>query len=53
MAERTGISADTIDWTIRWYFREDTLRAANAVIVNAHHRHPLAATPGRRHPFVL
>ncbi|MGH9149413.1 MAG: Tn3 family transposase [Acidimicrobiales bacterium] len=46
MAELTGISADTIDWTIRWYLQEDTLRAANAAIVNAHHRHPLAATQG-------
>lgn len=46
MAELTGISADTIDWTIRWYLREDTLRAANAAIVNAHHRHPLAAAQG-------
>ncbi len=46
MAELTGISADTIDWTIRWYLREDTLRAANAAIVNAHHRHPLAASQG-------
>jgi len=46
MAELTGISADTIDWTIRWYLREDTLRAANAALVNAHHRHPLAAAQG-------
>jgi TnpA family transposase len=46
MAELTGISADTIDWTIRWYLREDTLRAANAAIVNAHHRHALAAAQG-------
>ncbi|CAN5765018.1 Tn3-like element TnAs1 family transposase [soil metagenome] len=46
MAELTGISADTIDWTIRWYLREDTLRAANAAIVNAHYRHPLAAAQG-------
>lgn len=46
IAELTGISADTIDWTIRWYLRDDTLRAANAAIVNAHHRHPLAAAQG-------
>lgn len=46
MAELTGISADTIDWTIQWYLREDTLRAANTAIVNAHHRHPLAAAWG-------
>lgn len=46
MAELTGISADTIDWTIQWYLREETLRLANAAIVNAHHRHPLAAAQG-------
>jgi TnpA family transposase len=46
MAELTGISADTLDWATRWYLREDTLRAANTVIVNAHHRHPLTAAWG-------
>ncbi len=46
MAELTGISADTIDWTIQWYLREDTLRLANTAIVNAHHRHPLAGDWG-------
>ena len=43
MAELTGIPADTIDWTIQWYFHEETLRPANTAIVNTHHRHPLAA----------
>ena len=46
MAELTGIPADTIDWTIQWYLREETLRAANASIVNAHHRHALAGAQG-------
>ncbi len=46
MAELTGISADTIDWTTQWYLREETLRAANTAIVNAHHRHPLAGAWG-------
>ena len=46
MAELTRIPADTIDWTIQWYLREETLRPANAAIVNAHHRHPLAAAQG-------
>lgn len=46
MAELTGIGADTIDWTVQWYLREQTLRAANTAIVNAHHRHRLAADLG-------
>lgn len=46
MAELCGISADTLTWTTRWYLREDTLRAANTAIVNAHHRHPLSKTWG-------
>ncbi len=46
MAELTGIPADTIDWTIQWYLREDTLRAANTAILNAHHRHPLTGAWG-------
>ncbi|MDH5372285.1 MAG: Tn3 family transposase [Acidimicrobiia bacterium] len=46
MAELCGISTDTLAWTTRWYLREDTLRAANAAIVNAHHRHPLARVWG-------
>jgi TnpA family transposase len=46
MAELTGIPADTIDWTIQWYLREETLRPANTAIVNAHHRRPLAAAWG-------
>jgi hypothetical protein len=29
MAELTGISADTIDWTTQWYLREETLRPSN------------------------
>lgn len=46
MAELTGISADTIDWTTQWYLREETLRAANTDVVNAHYRHPLAQLLG-------
>jgi len=42
MAEISGISADTLAWTTRWYLREETLRAANNAIINAHHAHPLA-----------
>lgn len=46
MSELSGISADTIDWTTRWYLREETLRAANTSIVDTHHRHPLAGAWG-------
>ena len=42
MAELSGISPDVLSWTTRWYLRQDTLRAANNAIVNAHHQHPLA-----------
>jgi hypothetical protein len=46
MAELTGISVDTLDWTTQWYLREETLRPANADMINAHHRHALAAALG-------
>ena len=46
MAELCGTSPDTITWTTRWYLREDTIRAANAAIINTHHRHPLARVWG-------
>ncbi len=46
MAELCGISRDTLTWVTRWYLREDTLRAANAAVVNVHHRHPLAQAWG-------
>ena len=46
MAELCGISPDTLTWTTRWYLRDDTLRAANAAIVNLHHHHPLAQVWG-------
>ena len=52
MAELTGIPADTIDWTTRWYLREETLRPANTDIVNAHYRHPWPKRSGR-HPVIL
>ncbi len=46
MADASGISEDTLAWTSQWYLRQDTLREANARLVNAHHRHPLAALWG-------
>jgi TnpA family transposase len=41
MAALSGISVDTLEHYTRWYLREDTLKAANNAIVNAHHRLPL------------
>jgi len=46
MAEASGISYDTLAWTTEWYLREDTLRAANAAVVNHHHGLPLASAWG-------
>ena len=46
MSELSDISADTIDWTTRWYLREETLRPGNTAIVDTHHRHPLAGAWG-------
>ena len=46
MADASGISEDALAWTSQWYLRQDTLRAANTRMVNAHHRHPLAALWG-------
>jgi TnpA family transposase len=47
MAELTGISADTLDWYIQWYLRDDPrLEAANAAVVNEHHRQPFAGQWG-------
>lgn len=37
MAASAGISADVLAWTAEWYFRPETLEAANAAIVNYHH----------------
>ena len=46
MAELTGIPVDTIEWTTRWYLREDTLCGAHVDLVNAHFRTPLAQAWG-------
>jgi len=46
MADASGISEDALAWTAQWYLRQDTLRAANTRLVNAHHAHPLAGLWG-------
>ncbi|MDQ6784547.1 MAG: Tn3 family transposase [Actinomycetota bacterium] len=43
MAELTGIPADTLDWYVKWYLRDEPrLEAANAAVVNEHHRQPFS-----------
>ena len=46
MSELTGIPADTLDWYTLYLREEANLRAANAVVVNEHHRQPLAQAQG-------
>jgi hypothetical protein len=46
MADASGISSDTLAWTQEWYVREETLRAANQVLINYQRRLPLAAVFG-------
>jgi hypothetical protein len=46
MAESCGISYDVLAWTAEWYFREETLEAANAAIINYHHRLPMTQAFG-------
>ncbi len=46
MAESCGVSYDVLAWTAEWYFREETLEAANAAIVNYHHRLPMTRAFG-------
>jgi hypothetical protein len=46
MAESSGVSYDVLAWTAEWYFREETLEAANATIVDYHHRPPMAQAFG-------
>jgi hypothetical protein len=60
MSEASGISYDVLAWTAEWYLREETLRAANAAIVDYHHRLPttqvfgsgtLSSSDGQRFPM--
>jgi TnpA family transposase len=46
MAESTGLTYDKLAWTTQWYLREETLREANAAIVNYHHQLPMASAWG-------
>lgn len=46
MADSCGVPNDVLAWTAQWYFREDTLRAANTAMVNYHHRLALASAFG-------
>lgn len=59
MAESAGVSYDVLAWTAEWYFRPETVAAANAAIVNYHHRLPhaqafgagtLSSSDGQRFP---
>jgi TnpA family transposase len=46
MAESCGVPYDVLAWTAEWYFRAETLAAANAAIVNYHHWLPLTQAFG-------
>lgn len=46
MADASDIGYDTLLWTQEWYIHEETLRAANLVIIGYHQALPLAAVFG-------
>ena len=46
MAESCGVPYDMLAWTAEWYFRPETLEAANTAIVNYHHRLPMTQAFG-------
>jgi len=46
MAESCGVPYNVLAWTAEWYFRPETLEAANAAVVNYHHRLPLTRAFG-------
>jgi hypothetical protein len=41
-----GITVDMLQHVTRWFLREDTLKAANAVLVNFHHELPISTAWG-------
>lgn len=46
MSDASGIAYDTLAWTAEWYVREETLRAANLMLVGYHQQLPLASLFG-------
>ncbi|WP_431903757.1 Tn3 family transposase [Nonomuraea sp. bgisy101] len=46
MSEASGISYDTLAWTMEWYVREETLREANTCVVDHHYGLALAKVFG-------
>jgi TnpA family transposase len=42
MAELSDLSYRKLAWATNWYLREETLKSANAAIVDFHHRLPLS-----------
>lgn len=46
MSESCGVPYDVLAWTAEWYFRLDTLEAANTAVVNYHHRLPMTRAFG-------
>jgi len=46
MSDASGIAYDTLAWTSEWYVREETLRAANLVLVSYHQQLPMAVLFG-------
>jgi hypothetical protein len=60
MSEASSISYDVLAWTAEWCLRQQTLREANAAIVDYHHRLPmsrmfrsgtLSSSDGQRFPM--
>jgi Tn3 transposase DDE domain len=45
-ADACGIGYDTLAWTQEWYVREETLRAANLVLIDYHQQLPLTSAFG-------
>ena len=41
-----GITVDMLQHVTRWFLREDTLKAANAMLVNFHHELPISSVWG-------
>ena len=42
MAHIADLDEDKLTWYNSWYLREDTLKAANNVLVNFHYHQPLS-----------